>query len=83
MRAGGQRIHIGHTGGPILLPQMDELVQLHLVGNVGFSQVLHIRSRALVLPDLEVYFADVQEIPYFLHVEFEDGDLEFELQVLC
>jgi hypothetical protein len=56
----------------------DNSEELVFIADIVFSEVLD-EAALLVLPDLEVVLADVQQIPDLLHVELEDRNFEFEL----
>ena len=75
------RIHVSHAGDPILLPDLDKLIKLKAVRDISLGEVLDV-GPVLILSNLQVGLADIQEVAYFLHINFEDGDFELELHVV-
>jgi hypothetical protein len=71
-------VHICCAGDSVLLAVGDNSEELVFIADIVFSEVLD-EAALLVLPDLEVVLADVQQIPDLLHVELEDRNFEFEL----
>lgn len=71
-------VHVSGAGGPILLSVGDDAEQFVAIADIGLGEIFD-KTALLVLPELEVVLGDVQAIAHFFHVEFEDGDLELEL----
>ena len=78
MGTGRVFVHICCAGDSVLLAAGDNSEELVFIADIVFSEVLD-EAALLVLPDLEVVLADVQQIPDLLHVELEDRNFEFEL----
>ena len=71
-------VHVGGASDPVLLPVRDDPRQLVLVANVHLGDILNVAA-FLVLSDLEIVLAYVEQVPYFLHVELEYRQLYLEL----
>ena len=51
----------------------DNSKQFMFIADIHFGQILHIYS-LLILSDFKVVFTNIQEISYFLHVQFENRE---------
>ena len=83
MRSGRLSIHLGGSYGPIRSAHSHHLIDLLLGANVGLSDITHIDALALFLVDLKVVLGSIQEVPDFLHVDFDHGNLHIEYYFLA
>ena len=63
-------VHVSSTGDSVLLAICDDSSQFILVTHINFSDVFDITT-LFVLSDLEVVFAYVKKVSYFLHIQLE------------
>lgn len=75
------RVHVCAADGTILVTQLHQLVDFSLLDDTNFSDTLDEDSRCAVLPNLEVRLGRLNQISYLLHVDFDHGDLDVELNL--
>lgn len=80
MRARRVFIHIGRASHSVLLPDSYNPEKLQLLSNINLCKVINVIS-LFVLAYFEVSLGGVKQIPYLLHINFENRDLEFKLYV--
>ena len=62
-------VHVGRTDGPVLITLEKELVDLALVSDIDFRDILNVDTLALELADLQVLGRRIDQILDSLHVD--------------
>lgn len=82
MRSGALLVHVGGANRPVLVAYLEDLVYFLLRAYVAFGHSSHMDSELLVLVNLQVTLARVQQVLDFLIVDLDEADLDAELGVL-
>jgi hypothetical protein len=82
MRARRSIVHVCVGDGSVAHSLLEDLHGLLSRRDILLCDILNVDAFGLVLPDFEIVFASVKQIPDLLHVYLDHAHLDSELQII-